>query len=108
MRKDGTQPMDIDIPEVSTTCTNIETFFNGLGLGIWAPFQPSEVLNLRSFTYDNRCGKIVQEKLNKVLIAQGMSITFLTQVFITRDVRENPISTTTAGTMFMNTNEDNI
>jgi hypothetical protein len=94
--------------EVSTTGTNTQTPFSGLGLGIWAPFQPSEVPNLRSFTYDNKSGKIVQEKVKKVPTTQGMSISVLTQVPIIGDVRENPIATASVGTAFMNANEDNI
>jgi hypothetical protein len=107
-RNDDTQPMDTDTQEVSIVGTNTQTPSNGLGLGIWAPFQPSEVPNLRSFTYDNKTGKIMQEKVNKVLTTQGMLISVLMQVPITGDVRENPIATASAGTAFMNANEDNI
>jgi hypothetical protein len=63
---------------------------------------------LRSFTYDNKTGKIVQEKIKKVPTTQGMPISVLTQVPITGDVRENPIATTTTNTTFMSANEDNI
>jgi hypothetical protein len=78
MRNEGTQPMDIDILEVSTTWTNIKASFNNLRLGIWAPFQPSEVPNLRSFTYDRKYEKIRKEKVNKVSKTQGMLISVLT------------------------------
>jgi hypothetical protein len=80
MRNDGTQPMDIDIQEVSTMDTSTKAPFNNLGLGFWAPFQPSEVPNLRSFTYDNKTGKIVQEQVKKVPTTQGMPVSVLTQV----------------------------
>jgi hypothetical protein len=88
--------------------TSTEAPFRNPGLGLWAPFQPSEVLNLRSFTYDNKTGKIMQEQVKKVPTTQGMPILVLTQVPITRDVRENPIATATTGTTFMSANEDNI
>lgn len=65
--------MDTDIPLVSTKAP-----FNNLGLGIWAPFQPSEVLNLRSFTYDSKSDKIMQEKVKMVPKTQGISISVLT------------------------------
>jgi hypothetical protein len=51
--------MEMDIPEVSTTCKEAYILGNGLRLGLWDPFQPSEVLDLRSFTYDNNTGIIV-------------------------------------------------
>jgi hypothetical protein len=53
--------MDIDIPGTSTIGTEADTTDNGLGLGLWEPFQPAEVLDLRSFTYDSKTGRIVQE-----------------------------------------------
>jgi hypothetical protein len=100
--------MDIDTPYVSMACTNAQTLSIGLGIGIWAPLQPSEVPNLRIFTYDNNSRKIMQWKVNKVPTTQGMSISVLTQFPITRHVRENPIGTSIASTAFMSTNEDNI
>jgi hypothetical protein len=63
---------------------------------------------MRSFTYDRKYGKIVQDKVNKVSKTQGMSILVLTQVPIIGDIRENPIVTFTTGTAFMNNNEYNI
>jgi hypothetical protein len=84
--------VDTDTQEVSIAGTNTQTSSIGLGLGIWALFQPSEVPNMRNFTYDNKLGKLVQERVNKVLTTQGMPISVLTQVPITRYVRENPIA----------------
>jgi hypothetical protein len=49
--------MDTDIQEVSTTNTSTEAPFSNLGLGFWVPFQPSEVPNFRSFTYDDYSSK---------------------------------------------------
>jgi hypothetical protein len=108
MRNNGTQPMDIDIQEVSTTDTNIEAPFDNLGLGFWAPFQQSEVPNLRSFTCDNKTGKIMQEHVKKVPTIHGMLVSFLTQVPVTWDVMENPIAMATSSIAFTSTNEDNI
>jgi hypothetical protein len=64
-------------------------------MGLWTPFQPSEVLDLRSFTYDNKTGRIVQEQVRKVPTTEGMPISVVTHVPVTGDVRENPIATTT-------------
>jgi hypothetical protein len=108
MRNNFIQPMDIDIQEVSTTYTSTKEPFKNLVLGIWDPFQPSEVPNLRSFIYDNKIGKIVQEQVKKIPTAQGMPISVLTQVPITRDVMENPIAIATVSTSFMISNEYNI
>jgi hypothetical protein len=63
---------------------------------------------MKIFIYDSKSGKLVQEQIKKVPITQGMSISVLTQVLMTRNVRENPIATTSVGTTFMNSNEDNI
>jgi hypothetical protein len=70
-------------------------------MGLWTPFQPSEVLNLRSFTYDSKTDKIMQEQLKKVPTTEGIPILVVTHVPITRDVRENPIVTAIADTSFM-------
>jgi hypothetical protein len=49
---DGTHHIDVDIPGKSTTCTKTDTTMNGLGLGLWEPFQLAKVIDLRSFMYD--------------------------------------------------------
>jgi hypothetical protein len=100
--------MDTNIPKVSTSNISTKASFNILGLEFWAPFKPSEVPNLRIFTYDNKTRNIVQETIKKVPTTQGMPISILTQVPITGDVRKNSIATTTTGTTFMSANEDNI
>jgi hypothetical protein len=53
-RGGDTHPMETDIPEMSTTDIGTNISGGGLRLGLWEPFQPSEVLDLRSFTYDNK------------------------------------------------------
>jgi hypothetical protein len=65
--------MDTDPPKVSTAGINMDTSVSGLGLGLWTPFQPSEVLDLRSFTYDSKTDRIMQEQLKKVPTTEGMS-----------------------------------
>jgi hypothetical protein len=100
--------MDIDIPEVSTIDTNTQTPSNSLGIGIWDPFQPSEVPNLRIFTYENKSGKIMHEKVNKVSTTQRMPISVLIQVPITRGVSKNTIAIASTNTVLMNANKDNI
>jgi hypothetical protein len=57
--------MDVDIPGTSTTGTETDPTGSGLGLGLWEPFQPAEVLDLRSFTYDSKTGRIVQDELRR-------------------------------------------
>jgi hypothetical protein len=37
-------------------------------------------LNLRSFTYDSKIGKIVQEKVKKVHVTKGTPISVVTHV----------------------------
>jgi len=100
--------MYIDILKVSIVDTITEAPFINLVLWIWDPFQPSEFPNLRSFTYDNNSGNIMQEQIKKVKTNQGIPISVLTQVSIIGDVRENPIATAIVGTKFMSSNEDNI
>jgi hypothetical protein len=107
-RGDDTHPMDIDLLEVSTVGIEIDTSTIDLGLGLWTPFQPSEVLNLRSFTYDRKNAKIMKEQLKKVPTIEGIPISVVTRIPIMGDVRENPIATATTGTTFMSANEDNI
>jgi hypothetical protein len=53
-RGGDTHPMETDILETSTAGVETDLSGHDLGLGLWEPFQPSEVLNLRSFTYDNK------------------------------------------------------
>jgi len=48
------QPMDIDIQGVSIADTKTKALFGSSRLGLWTLFQPSEVLNLRIFTYDRK------------------------------------------------------
>jgi hypothetical protein len=76
--RDNIQPVDIDAPETSTLGTNTQAPFIGQGLGLWAPFQQSEVINMKSFMYDSKSGKIVQEEIKKVTTTQGMLISVLT------------------------------
>jgi hypothetical protein len=71
-------------------------------------FQPSEVLDLRSFNYDSKTDKIVQEQIKKVPATEGMLVSVVTHFPITRDIRDNPIVTYTIGFSFMNANLDNI
>jgi hypothetical protein len=52
--------MEMNIPKMSTVDIGTNIPGNDLGLRLWEPFQPSEVLYLRSFTYDNKIGRIVQ------------------------------------------------
>jgi hypothetical protein len=66
------------------------------------------VLDLRSFTYDSKTGRIVQEWVKKVSVTEGAPISVVTHVPVTGDVREDPISTAKAGSAFMNANIDNI
>jgi hypothetical protein len=66
--------MDLDIPGTSVAGTEAETTSNGLGLGPWDPFQPIEVLDLRSFMYDSKIDRIVQEIAKKVSLIEGAPI----------------------------------
>jgi hypothetical protein len=102
-----THPMETDIPKTSTD--GVETDLSSHNrLGIWGPFQSSKVLNLRSFTYENKTGRTVQEKVNKVLVTEGALISIVTHVPVMRDVREDHVSIATIGSMFMNSNVENI
>jgi hypothetical protein len=93
--RDGdTHPMDLDIPGMSIVGTEAETTSSGLGLGPWEPFRPTEVLDLRSFTYDSKTGRIVQERVKKVPVTEGAPISVVTQVPVIGDVREDPVATT--------------
>jgi hypothetical protein len=100
--------MDIDILGKSTTGTNSDPTGNDLGLGLWEPFQPTEVLDLRSFMYDNKNGRIMQEKFKNIPVMEGVTLLVFTQVPVTRDVREDPVAKTRVGFAFMNANIYNI
>jgi hypothetical protein len=39
LRGDGTHPMDVDIPGTSIEGIDTNTTGNGLGVGLWEPFQ---------------------------------------------------------------------
>jgi hypothetical protein len=54
-----THPMKIDTPKTSSIDKDTYIIGSGLGMGLWTPFQPSEVIYLRSFTYDSKTGRIV-------------------------------------------------
>jgi hypothetical protein len=81
---------------------------NGLGIGLWNPFQPSKVLHLRSLTYDSKTSRIMQERVKKELVTKGAPILVFTHVPITGDVREYLVAITKVGSTFMNTNVENI
>jgi hypothetical protein len=70
--------MDIDILGTYTTGTEADIINNGLGLGLWELFQPIQVLDLRSFTYDNKNGRIVQERVKKMLMMEVDPISVVT------------------------------
>jgi len=65
-------------------------------------------MNLRSLTYNNKTCTIVQDKVKKVLVTEGASISVVTHVPVTGDVREDTIATTMVVLTFINTNVDNI
>lgn len=100
--------METNIPKTSTAGEDTNIRGNGLGMGLWTPFQPSEMLDLRSFTYDSRTGRIMQEQVKKVPTTEGMPLSVVTHVPVIGDVRENPIAMAMVGSTFMNTNVDNI
>jgi hypothetical protein len=70
--------MDVDIPGKSTTGTKRNPRGSGLGLGLWKPFQPAQVLYLRSFMYDSKTSKIMQELFKKILVTEMDPILFFT------------------------------
>jgi len=65
-------------------------------------------MDICSFTYDRKTGQIVEERVKKFPAAKGAPLLVITQVPITRDVRENPMATTRAGFAFMDANVDDI
>jgi hypothetical protein len=100
--------METNISKMSIVGIDTDISGSGLGLEPWEPFQPSEVLDLRSFTYDRKTDKIIQEQLRKVLATEGMPILVVTHVPVNGYVRDNLIETTIVDIAFMNANEDNI
>jgi hypothetical protein len=66
------------------------------------------VLDLRSFTYDSKTSRIMQERVKNMSVMEGDPISVITQVPVMRDVREDPMETTIAGSAFMDANIDNI
>jgi hypothetical protein len=65
---------------------------SGLGLRPWDPFRSVKVLDLRSFTYDSKTSRIVQERVKKVPVTEGAPISVVTQVPVIGDVREDPVA----------------
>jgi hypothetical protein len=55
----------------------------GLGLGPWEPFRSAEILDLLSFTYDSKTGRIVKERVEKVPVIEGAPFSVVTQVHVT-------------------------
>jgi len=51
--------METHIKETSTIVEDTYIGGSGLEMGLWTPFQPSKVIDLRIFTYDNKIGIIV-------------------------------------------------
>jgi hypothetical protein len=100
--------METGILKMSIVGVETDLSGNDLGLGIWEKLHPSEVLHLRSFTYDNKTWKIVQEQVKKVLVTEGAPISVVTHVAIMGYVREGIVVRTMASFVFMNDNLDNI
>jgi hypothetical protein len=70
-REGDTHPMDLDVPGTSTAGAGAETTSSGLGLRPWEPFRSAKILDLRSFTYDSKTNRIMQERVKKVPAAEG-------------------------------------
>jgi hypothetical protein len=87
------QKMDLDIPGTSTAGTETETTSSVLGHGPWEPFRSSEIVDIHNFTYDRKTGRIIQERVKKIPAIEGAPLSVVTQVPVTRDVRENPVAT---------------
>jgi hypothetical protein len=66
------------------------------------------MLDLKSFMYDSKIGRIVQEQVKKMPVLEGDHISVVTQVLVMGDVREDPVETTRAGSAFMDANIYNI
>jgi hypothetical protein len=84
--------MDLDIPGTSTTSIGGETTSSGLGLRPWDPFLSVKVSDLRSFTYDSKTSRILQERLKKVPTTKGSPISMVTQVPVIGYFREDPVA----------------
>jgi hypothetical protein len=72
-RNNDASPMDTDIPKISTTSANGHTRFSGIDLGLCTPFKPSEVPNLKKFTYDKTTGKDCARENKKSVSHRGKS-----------------------------------
>jgi hypothetical protein len=51
--------MDVDIPRTPTIGIETNPKRNYLSLRLWESFQPIEVIDIRSFTYDSKTGRIL-------------------------------------------------
>jgi hypothetical protein len=85
--------MEMDILEISIVDIGTYISSGNLRLGLYEPFQPSEVLDLKIFTFDSKIDKIVQEQVKKLLVTEGMPILVFTHVPVMGDEREDPIDT---------------
>jgi hypothetical protein len=101
-------PLDLDILGTSDVGTRAETTRNGLGLRPQDPFRPIEVLDMRSFTYDSKTGRIMEERVKKVPVIEGVPISVVTQVPIIGDVKEDHVATCKADSAFMDATIDNV
>jgi len=59
------------MPRTSITGTKTYKKFIGLGLGLWEPFQPTEVIDLRIFTYESKTSRIMKERVKNVTVMEG-------------------------------------
>jgi hypothetical protein len=100
--------MDLDIPGTSIAGIGEENMSSGSGLGPWEPFRLAEVLDLRSFTYDSKYDRIVQERVKKVSTIEGSPLSVVTQVPVIGYVREDLMETTKEGSAFMDATIENI
>jgi len=58
-RRGETHSMETEILETLAVGKDTNIAGNGLGMELWTPFQPSEVLDLRIFTYNSKTGRFV-------------------------------------------------
>ena len=64
------------------------------------------MLDIRSFMYDIKTGRIVQERVKNMPVMEGDLISVVTHVSITRDVRKDLLVTAREGFAFIDANID--
>jgi hypothetical protein len=76
--KNDASPMDTDLSESSTKVPNNYLQFGGMELGLFTPYKPRKVVNLKKFKYDRTTRRIVKQHIMHLPGIRGTPLAVLT------------------------------